>query len=222
MKESRLSWEGIPNSAGSSTSAWRNKVFCEVGFSLYVMSGLALRAVAIALARRRLVSAIKRGERQWGAGARGLGRCSEGSLQLKLSRPLERPMKLKKRTTTHTEMQTATFTGIPPVLAASPRNHLRFGLASVHGTRVTFPHRTLVRAARITTRRGRDIFGRIVEAVGEIRHADSERQLDDLSFVVEFAQVFQFGGAKSWSRRASRDRIEDVAFSFSSNSGLRL
>ena len=33
-------------------------------------------------------------------------------------------MKLKKRTTTHTEMQTATFTGIPPgSLQLQPRDH---------------------------------------------------------------------------------------------------
>jgi hypothetical protein len=39
-----------------------------------------------------------------------------------------------------------------------------------------------------------DIFERVVEAVGEVRHADRKRQLDDLSFILELVQFLELGG----------------------------
>ena len=40
-----------------------------------------------------------------------------------------------------------------------------------------------------------NILEGVVEAVGEIRHADGRGQLDDLSLVVKLAQFLKFGGA---------------------------
>ena len=132
-------------------------------------------------------------------------------------------MKLKKRTTTHTEMQTATFTGIPPgSLQLQPRNHFAIWARLRPWNESHIRIGTLVRAAEWLHAEVGDIFERIVEAVGEIRHADSERQLDDLSFVVEFAQVFQIGGANRGRGARHAIGIEDGRLFFLIEQGAAL
>ena len=129
----------------------------------------------------------EKGERPGGAGRSGLRGVAWKEVSGRSYRgPLERPVKLKKRTTTHTEMQTATIIGIPPgscqlqprdhsAIRALPRlwneSHIRIG--------------TVVLAAKSLHAQVGDVIERVIEAVGEIGHANRECQLDDLPFVVE-------------------------------------
>ena len=58
---------------------------------------------------------------------------------------------------------------------------------SVHETKVTFALVLLYWSREPSNSQVRNIFQGVVEAVGEIRHADHESEFNDLSFVVILA-----------------------------------
>ena len=179
-------------------------------------SGVGTAFALKALAKSRRGTPQKRGERPGGAGRSGLRGVAWKEVSGRSYRgPLERPVKLKKRTTTHTEMQTAKIIGIPPGFCQlQPRDHSAIRARPRLWNESHIQIGTLVLPTELLHTQVGDVFERVVEAVGEIGHANRERQIDDLSFVVELVQFFEFGGANCGRGAGHAVSIEDRRFFF--------
>src|SRR5882762_8098758 len=110
-------------------------------------------------------------------------------------------MKLKKRTTTHTEMQTATNTGIPPgSCQLQPRDHFAIRALLRPWNEGHIFMSTLVPPGALLHPQIGDILERIIEAVGETCHAEACGSSRQSSL---FTQISQKVGSKSVRRHVN-------------------
>ncbi len=160
-EESRLSWVGsAPTRPGSSTSAWAKQSFLKSALAFSVMSSLGSTRRRHSAGASATGVRYKKGRAASGApAARGLGRCSEGSLQLKLPRPVRAADETQEENHDAYRDADCYFHRYSSWFLAASTTRSSCVLGSPASMeRESHSHRYSRTGCRITTRRGRGYF----------------------------------------------------------------